>query len=101
MHLESRRKMDAYVWDRMPDTTNAEEAIHWKLYCAVGRDQHLIEGLYGLKAVSEYYQRMMTACIGEISYKLFAQNWIYLTQTLFVLQLVYPFIMAGLSLGKL
>lgn len=67
MLFTSRRKMDAHVWDRMPDTTNAEEAMHWKLYSAVGRDHHLVEGLYGLKAVSEHYQRLMTACIGELS----------------------------------
>jgi hypothetical protein len=47
----------------MPDTTNAEEAMHWKLYSAVGRDLSLMDGLHGLHAVAEYYLRIYTASL--------------------------------------
>jgi hypothetical protein len=47
----------------MPDTTNAKEAMHWKLYSAVGRDLSLMDGLYGLHAVAEYYLRIYTASL--------------------------------------
>jgi hypothetical protein len=63
MLFASQRKMDPHIWDRMPDTTNAEEAMHWKLYSAVGRNLSLMEGLRGLHAVAEYYLRIYTASL--------------------------------------
>ncbi|TFK35257.1 hypothetical protein BDQ12DRAFT_668748 [Crucibulum laeve] len=36
-------KMDPDVWNSIPDSTNAEEAMHWKLYCAAGRNHELME----------------------------------------------------------
>jgi hypothetical protein len=47
----------------MPETTNAEEAMHWKLYSAVGRDLSLMDGLHGLYAVAEYYHQIYTASL--------------------------------------
>ncbi|KAJ7719645.1 hypothetical protein B0H16DRAFT_1278560, partial [Mycena metata] len=34
MLFASERRMDPEIWDSIPDSTNAEEALHWKLYCA-------------------------------------------------------------------
>ncbi|KAJ6481243.1 hypothetical protein C8R47DRAFT_1322273 [Mycena vitilis] len=63
MLFASARKMDPEIWDSIPDSTNAEEAFHWKLYCAAGRLHALMEGLYSLFAVAEYYQRLYTGTI--------------------------------------
>lgn len=65
MLFDSERTMDTKLWESMPDTNNAEEAMHWKLYSACGRDHDLLEGLMGLYAVSEYYERMFTATQSE------------------------------------
>src|SRR5882762_1587337 len=41
MLFTAQRKMEPHIWEQMPDTTNAGEAMHWKLYSAVGRDLSL------------------------------------------------------------
>jgi hypothetical protein len=38
MLFKPHREMNQDLWDQLPDTTNAEEAMHWKLYCDVGKD---------------------------------------------------------------
>lgn len=58
MLFTSHRKMEAHVWDRMPETTNAEEAMNAKVYAAIGRDHNLMGGLHGLLALSDYYYRL-------------------------------------------
>lgn len=63
MLFTSHRKMDPHIWDQMPETTNAEEAMHWKLYSAVGRNLSLMDGLHGLSAVAQYYHRIYTASL--------------------------------------
>ncbi|KAJ7017996.1 hypothetical protein C8F04DRAFT_978179 [Mycena alexandri] len=63
MLFASERKMDPEIWDSIPDSTNAEEALHWKLYCAAGRNHGLMEGLHSLFAVAEYYQRLYSGTI--------------------------------------
>lgn len=59
----SQRKMDPDIWESIPDSTNAEEAMHWKLYCAAGRNHALMEGLHALYAVAHHYQRLYTATL--------------------------------------
>jgi hypothetical protein len=44
----SQRKMDPELWESIPETTNAEEAMHWKMYSATGRDHDFLEGLSAL-----------------------------------------------------
>ncbi|KAJ6523218.1 hypothetical protein DFH09DRAFT_1047292 [Mycena vulgaris] len=66
MLFASERRMDPDVWDSIPDSTNAEEAFHWKLYCALGRLHALMEGFRGLFAVAGYYQRLYTGTIAGI-----------------------------------
>lgn len=58
MLFESERKMDIEIWDSIPDTNNAEEAMNWKLYSACGRDHAFLEGMRNLYAVAHYYERM-------------------------------------------
>ncbi|KAJ7884343.1 hypothetical protein B0H14DRAFT_2564400 [Mycena olivaceomarginata] len=66
MLFASEHKMDSEIWDSISGSTNAEEALHWKLqlYCAVGRLHALMEGLWSLYAAAEYYQRLYTGTIG-------------------------------------
>jgi hypothetical protein len=65
MLFTAQRRMEPYIWDRMPDTTNPEEAMHWKLYAAIGRNLNLMDGLHGLHAVAEYYLHIYTASLSE------------------------------------
>jgi hypothetical protein len=65
MLFSSERKMDIEIWDMIPKTTNAEEAMHWKLYSACGRNHSLLEGLKSLAAVAMYYERKFEAASGE------------------------------------
>ncbi|KAF8059495.1 hypothetical protein FPV67DRAFT_1362049, partial [Lyophyllum atratum] len=53
--------MDPDVWNSIPETTNAEEAMHWKLYRACGRDHSFMEGLASLYSVADYYERLYHA----------------------------------------
>jgi len=59
MLFESERTMDVQIWDSLPNTTNAEEAMHWKLYSACGRDHNFMEGMNALHAVAIHYQRLL------------------------------------------
>ncbi|KAH9949621.1 hypothetical protein B0H21DRAFT_836748, partial [Amylocystis lapponica] len=64
----SKRRMEPAIWDSIPSTTNAEEAMHWRLYVALGRDHDLMEGIRGLYAFSEYFERVRTTFLGECHY---------------------------------
>jgi hypothetical protein len=55
------RVMSDELWQKLPRTTNAEEALHFRLYAAVGRDLGLLEGLEGLFKFAEHLQTMSTA----------------------------------------
>ena len=57
--------MDIEIWDSIPKTTNAQEAMHWKLYCMCRYDHHFLEGMYALFGVAEYYKRLMDAISSE------------------------------------
>lgn len=63
MLFTSHRKMEPHIWERMPDSTNAEEAMNFKIYSAVGRNHALMDGLYGLLGVAEYYHRLYTGTL--------------------------------------
>lgn len=65
MLFESERKMDVQIWDSLPKTTNAEEAMHWKLYSACGRDHSFMEGMNALFAVATHYQRLLDGVSSE------------------------------------
>ncbi|KAJ7763332.1 hypothetical protein B0H16DRAFT_1254115, partial [Mycena metata] len=57
------RVMTAELWDSIPETTNAEEAMHWKLYAAIGRRLPLLPGLKALFKFAEHYQRLFDATL--------------------------------------
>ncbi|KAF8069336.1 hypothetical protein FPV67DRAFT_1415419, partial [Lyophyllum atratum] len=56
--FESERAMDIDVWDSLPSTTNAEEAMHWKLYSGCGKDHNFLGGMRALHAAAVYYERL-------------------------------------------
>ncbi|KIJ90223.1 hypothetical protein K443DRAFT_126556, partial [Laccaria amethystina LaAM-08-1] len=57
--FKSERVMDLQIWKSLPATNNAEEAMHWKLYSACGRDHRFLEGMNALYAVATHYQRLI------------------------------------------
>lgn len=65
MLCDSECKMDIELWESLPDTNNAEEAMHWKLYSAYGCDHDLFGGLKGLYAVAKYYEQMYNSVLSE------------------------------------
>ena len=73
MLFESERQMDIKIWESIPKTTNAEEAMHWKLYSGCGRDHGFMEGMLSLYKVAEYYQRLLEGSLRELSVTTF--NW--------------------------
>jgi hypothetical protein len=60
MIFKSQVVMDADIWDSIPDDTNAEESMHWRLYCGASRDHDLISGLYALHGMAQYFERLFT-----------------------------------------
>jgi hypothetical protein len=65
MLFESQRVMDIAIWDTIPESTNAEEAMHWKLYCAAGKNHNFFEGLRSLHAVAMHYEKLYQARLSE------------------------------------
>ncbi len=65
MIFKSQQIMDAEVWDSIPGSTNAEEAMHWKLYSGAGHNHDVIEGFEGLFSMADYYERLNDAALGE------------------------------------
>lgn len=63
--FESHRSMDAATWKSIPESTNAEEAMHWKLYAAAGRDHDLLEGLRALHRMAEYFEQRFAAVTSQ------------------------------------
>lgn len=53
MIFPSSREMDDHLWHTIPDTTNAEEFMHWVLYCSVGNRQVGVKGVIGLLLFAE------------------------------------------------
>lgn len=58
------RSMETSLWESLPDTTNAEEAMHWKIYSGIGTDQTLMSGLTSLYAFAGYYERLLAGASG-------------------------------------
>ena len=69
MLFVSEHVMEPDIWESIPDTTNAEEAMHWKLYAAAGHNHEFLEGIYALHSVASYYQCLYTASLSMISFK--------------------------------
>ena len=52
MLFPTQRGMTVDVWDSIPDTTNAQESMHFRLYAAQGKKHNLLDGLEKLYAVA-------------------------------------------------
>ncbi|KAF8145256.1 hypothetical protein K438DRAFT_1630415, partial [Mycena galopus ATCC 62051] len=61
MLFPSFRIMNSALWKSIPDTKNAEEAMHLKLYSALGKRLNLLDGLRALVAFAEYYRTQFEA----------------------------------------
>jgi hypothetical protein len=61
MLFESERKMDIEIWEGLPNTPNAEEAMHAKFYKACGRDHTFLEGMNALYAFAAYFEHLFWA----------------------------------------
>ncbi|KXN93409.1 hypothetical protein AN958_00328 [Leucoagaricus sp. SymC.cos] len=74
MLLEARRTMEDKRWKGLPDTTNAQESMHWYIYQAVGKNHGFIGGLMSLVILARKFkqdfmarQRGHTTDYGQIS----------------------------------
>ncbi|KAJ7116971.1 hypothetical protein C8R44DRAFT_627132, partial [Mycena epipterygia] len=72
MLFPSFRVMNVDLWNSIPDTTNAEEAMHWKLYAAVGKSLALMPGLKALYKFADHYERLSDAQKRTLSMLLYA-----------------------------
>ena len=61
MLFNSARHMDADLWDSMPESNNAEESMHWRLYRAVEKKHDLMDGIYGVRAFLQHFERQIAA----------------------------------------
>ncbi|KAF5319355.1 hypothetical protein D9619_008890 [Psilocybe cf. subviscida] len=57
MLFESERRMDPDIWDSIPSTTNAEEAMHWTLYCGFGQKHEFFTGLCALARFIQHIKK--------------------------------------------
>jgi hypothetical protein len=64
----SQKKMDPDLWEAIPETTNAEEAMHWKMYSAAGHDHEFLEGMQLLYTIAQYYQQIHTGSQSKTSH---------------------------------
>ncbi|KAJ7852732.1 hypothetical protein B0H13DRAFT_2359349 [Mycena leptocephala] len=55
------RVMNPELWKSIPETTNAEEAMHSKIYAAIGRLLSLLDGLKALYRFAVHYQELSDA----------------------------------------
>ncbi|KAJ3925681.1 MAG: hypothetical protein NXY57DRAFT_948889 [Lentinula lateritia] len=63
MLFKSQRRMEPALWSSMPDTTNAEEAMHWRLYTAQGKNHTLFTGLQALHTVAKHFHALYDAIL--------------------------------------
>lgn len=71
------RSMDTALWDSLPETTNAEEAMHWKIYAGIGQDQTFLAGLESLYAFAGHYERLLAGISGTlVNTRLLMRPWI-------------------------
>ncbi|KAL1715944.1 hypothetical protein EV715DRAFT_293655 [Schizophyllum commune] len=61
MVFESQREMDIELWNSLPETTNAEESLHNKIYKGIGKDFTLMEGLNALWLFADGLQKQSSA----------------------------------------
>jgi hypothetical protein len=52
MLFSSQRLMEEHIVESIPNTTNAEEAMHWRFYSAAGRDHSFMHGMMSLYKIA-------------------------------------------------
>lgn len=67
MLFPSRRTMDPNLSASLPNSTNAEEAMHWKIYAALGKKFSLMKGLYALHDFAAHYQFLAVGVKSEFN----------------------------------
>ncbi len=65
MIFPSQRHMDPVIWDTLPDSTNAEEAMHFKIYMIAGKKHDIMRGLDGLLIVEKYHHGLYDRALRE------------------------------------
>ncbi len=68
MIFPSQRRMNPLIWDVLPDSTNAEEAMHFKIYMIAGKKHDIIRGLDGLLIVEKYHHGLYDRALREYSF---------------------------------
>ena len=68
MLFSSQRKMEPVLWDSIPNTTNAQESMHWQLYHAVEKHNDLMAGIYGVLAFLQLFERQLYATASKQTY---------------------------------
>ena len=61
MLFSSQRLMEEHVVESIPNTTNAEEAMHWRFYSAAGRDHSFMHGMMSLYKIAIDFERQFEA----------------------------------------
>ncbi|OBZ74708.1 hypothetical protein A0H81_05700 [Grifola frondosa] len=66
MLFDAHRCMEPAIWDSsIPDTTNAEEAMHWKLYTALGQGHTVMSGIHSLYSFANLFGRQIADVLGK------------------------------------
>ena len=66
MLFESQRRMEPALWDALPETTNAEEAMHFKIYKAVDKNHSFMDGMRALLAFLRYFEGQIAGESGKL-----------------------------------
>lgn len=74
MIFRSHRTMDQKLWDSLPDTTNAQEAVNWVLYSCVGYRHEAFEGIIGLINFAESMEALYDDVLRTFSFRCYIQT---------------------------
>ena len=58
--------MDINLWNSLPATTNAEEAMHFRIKMAIGYDMSFLDGLDGLYRFTSMLELKMKGSLGML-----------------------------------
>lgn len=59
--FKSVRQMDPEIWDSIPETTNAQESLHWVSYAHCGRNHRMFPGFKQLQRLAVTFERRWDA----------------------------------------
>ncbi|KAJ3897592.1 hypothetical protein F5879DRAFT_813774, partial [Lentinula edodes] len=61
MLFQAKRNMDPLLWHSLPETTNAEESIHFSMYAQQGRKHAFFAGWEALWKIVQTYEKLFNA----------------------------------------